>query len=268
MQAHACELNVPYNQSRSQFVIDNTILATPFYTLENWFLNSPNPLIPHNVDLNSTLKKIQQTVHTGGAGAYKSDWDFNIATTNAFDLEQDGHTVWEAACTGAFSFNHPFSVANWATDPYNPLSFPHVVVNYDLPLQGRPGLEAYYLGLGLNLRQYDGFQILLINGVDANLYLLDLAARSSVYDGLIGAYENVEPRYMRLVSRYSADTTSGAYTQEVGRFAARPVSVTPYIIFAHDQTNQLQFYPGADSIKFVLSGNGTIVTVSVTILST
>lgn len=98
-----------------------------------------------------------------------------------------------------------------------------MVVNYDLPLQGRPGLEAYYQSLGLNLRQYDGFQIVTIDGIEANIYLLGLATASSVYTGLIGAYESVEPRYMRLMSRYSADTVSGAYTQEVGRFAARPV---------------------------------------------
>lgn len=119
--AHACELAIPFDKARSQFVIDNTILATPFYTLENWFLNSPNPLIPHHVDLNNTLLGIQKKVASTG---YSTDWDFNIAVTNAFNVEWDGHTVWAAACTEAFSWNHPFSVASWASDPKNPISFP------------------------------------------------------------------------------------------------------------------------------------------------
>jgi len=235
--AHACELNIPYNQTRSQFVIDNTIKAVPFYTLETWFLNSPDPLIPHNVDLNALLSGIRSK--TRGSG-YRTDWDFNTAVTDAFNREQDGHTEWESACTTAFSWNHPFSVANWANSPFDPVSFPHVVVNYDLPLQGRSGLEAYYQSLGLELRPYDGFQILSINGQDSNAYLTNLAQASSIYDGLFGAYESLEPRYLRLVSRYSADTASGAYTQEIGKFASRA------------------YYPGAKSIKFVLSGNGRI----------
>lgn len=156
--------------------------------------------------------------------------------TDAFNREQDGHTEWESACTTSFSWNHPFSVANWANSPLNPISLPHVVVNYDLPLQGRSGLEAYYQSLGLDLRQYDGLQILSINGKDANAYLTNLAQVSSIYDGLFGAYESLEPRYLRLVSRYSADTVSGAYTQEIGKFASRA------------------YYPGATSIKFVLAG--------------
>lgn len=234
--AHACELAVPFDQARSEVVISNTIKALQFYSLETWFLASPNPLIPHNVDIRARLTDIQNNVL---ANKYATDWDFNIAVSNAFDLEQDGHTVWAALCTEAFTWNHPFSVANWAPNPYVPYSSPYVVTNYDLPLQGRPGLEAYYLGLGLDARAYDGFQMISINGQDANQYLYNLAATSSIYTGLIGAYETVEPRYMRLVSRYSADTISGNYTQEVGRFAMRG------------------FYPGATSIDFVLRGNGS-----------
>lgn len=240
--AHACELNVPYNKTRSQFVIDNTIKAVPFYTLENWFLKSPDPLIPHNVDVSALLSGIQSK--TSGSG-YKTDWDFNTAVTDAFNREQDGHTEWESACTTSFSWNHPFSVASWANTPFDPVSHPHVIVNYDLPLQGRSGLEAYYQSLGLDLRAYDGLQILSINSQDANTYLTNLAQVSSIYDGLFGAYENLEPRYLRLVSRYSADTVSGAYTQEIGKFASRA------------------YYPGTTSIKFVLAGSRGPINVEV-----
>jgi len=98
----------------------------------------------------------------------------------------------------------------------------------------------------MNARKYDGFRVLEIDGVSASDYLVDLAQQSSIYKGLIGAYESVEGRYMRLMSRYSADTTSGGYTQEVGRFASRT------------------YYPGADSVTLVLmNGNGKNVTITV-----
>jgi hypothetical protein len=65
-------------------------------------------------------------------------------------------------------------------------------------------LEAYFESLGVKVRPYDGSRIIAINGVDAAEYLVDLATESSIYDGLVGAYETVNPRYMRLMSRYSA----------------------------------------------------------------
>jgi len=75
----------------------------------------------------------------------------------------------------------------------------------------RSGLEAYYQGLGFDARKYDGFRIMTINGQDASQYLIDLAQVSSIYKGLTGGYETIQPRYMRLMARYSADTPSGEF---------------------------------------------------------
>jgi hypothetical protein len=92
--AHACELNVPFNKTRSLSVVDSTIKALQYYSLENWFLHSPNPLIPHDVNVRALL---QSTFHIitsrelelmsslvdvqkkTSAGGYKTDWDFNMA---------------------------------------------------------------------------------------------------------------------------------------------------------------------------------------------
>jgi hypothetical protein len=118
-------------------------------------------------------------------------------------------------------------------------AYPTLITNYDFPvssslntvwspcthtsaqLQGRPGLEAYYQSLGFNARKYDGFRVLAIEGVDASNYLVQLAQDSATRYGLAGAYESLQPRYMRLMTRYSADTPSGQFTQEVGRFGMR-----------------------------------------------
>jgi hypothetical protein len=54
--AHACELNVPFNNTRSLAVIDSNIKALPWYSLETWFEHSPNPLIPHDVNVGALLK--------------------------------------------------------------------------------------------------------------------------------------------------------------------------------------------------------------------
>ncbi|KAJ7909286.1 hypothetical protein B0H13DRAFT_2493250 [Mycena leptocephala] len=229
--AHACELNVPFNKTRSLAVIDSNIKALPWYSLETWFEHSPNPLIPHDVNVSSLLRAVQHKTSTSG---YKTDWDFNIAVTDAWNREADGHTLFSAACTESFSYNLPFSIATLASTPTSHTAYPTFLVNYDLPNQGRTGLEAYFESLGVKVRPYDGSRIIAINGVDAAEYLVDLATESSIYDGLVGAYETVNPRYMRLMSRYSADTVSGAFTQEVGRFGMRA------------------FYPGADSVNVLL----------------
>lgn len=93
--AHACELNVPYNKTRSLAVVDSTIKALQYYSLENWFLHSPNPLIPHDVNVRSLLEgesrisfgwcladfqptDVQKTANTG---KYKTDWEFNMAVS-------------------------------------------------------------------------------------------------------------------------------------------------------------------------------------------
>ncbi|KAJ7466161.1 hypothetical protein B0H11DRAFT_2239892 [Mycena galericulata] len=229
--AHACELNVPFNKTRSLAVIDSNIKALPWYSLENWFLNSPNPLIPHNVNIASLLQAVQTKT---AASQYKTDWDFNIAVTDAWNREADGHTLFSAACTESFSYNLPFSIATLAATPSSAIGYPTFLVNYDFPNQGRAGLEAYFESINVSVRQYDGARILAINGVDASTYLVNLATTSSIYDGLVGAYETVNPRYMRLMSRYSADTASGAFTQEAGRFGQRA------------------FYPGANSVEVLL----------------
>ncbi|KAJ6580829.1 hypothetical protein B0H19DRAFT_1251115 [Mycena capillaripes] len=161
---------------------------------------------------------------------FQTDWAFNIAVTDAYNREQDGHTIYVAACTEAFSWNLPFSISTLAKTPFDRTAFPTFLVNYDFPNQNRPGLEAYFENIGVHVRPYDGARVLTIDGVDAGKYLTDLASRSSIYDGLVGGYESLDPRYMRLMSRYSADTTSGLFTQEVGRFGQRA------------------FYPGADSV--------------------
>ncbi|KAJ7493951.1 hypothetical protein FB451DRAFT_450131 [Mycena latifolia] len=229
--AHACELNVPFNKTRSLAVIDSNIKALPWYSLETWFQHSPNPLIPHNVNIGALLKAVQHKTSTSG---YKSDWDFNIAVTDAWNREADGHTLFAATCSESFSYNLPFSIATLAAKPTSATAYPTFLVNYDFPNQGRTGLEAYFESIGVHVRPYDDSRIIAINGVDAAKYLVDLATESSIYDGLVGAYETVNPRYMRLMSRYSADTASGAFTQEVGRFGQRA------------------FYPGADSVKVLL----------------
>ncbi|KAJ7685933.1 hypothetical protein B0H17DRAFT_1204617 [Mycena rosella] len=229
--AHACELNVPYNKTRSLAVVDSNIKALPWYSLETWFLHSPNPLIPHSVNIGALLKAVQAKA---SKSEYKTDWDFNIAVTNAWNQEADGHSLFAAACTEAFSFNLPFAIATLASTPISATAYPTFLVNYDFPNQGRTGLEAYFESVGVKVRPYDGSRIVAINGVDASKFLVGLATESSIYDGLVGAYETVNPRYMRLMSRYSADTASGAFTQEVGRFGQRA------------------FYPGADEVKVTL----------------
>ncbi|KAJ7230391.1 hypothetical protein GGX14DRAFT_553873 [Mycena pura] len=227
--AHACELAVPFNKTRSLAVLDSAIKSLPFYSLETWFLHSPNPLIPHDVSIRSLLQDIQHKISTSG---YETDWDFNIAVTDAYNREQDGHTIYAAACTEAFSWNLPFSISMLADTPFDrTAAHPVFLVNYDFPNQNRPGLEAHFRQrLGVDVRPYDGARILSIDGVQAEEYLAGLADASSIYAGLVGAFESVGARYMRLMSRYSADTASGRYTQEVGQFAQR------------------SFYPGAQNV--------------------
>ncbi|KAJ7227187.1 hypothetical protein GGX14DRAFT_628700 [Mycena pura] len=227
--AHACELNVPFNKTRSLAVMDSVIKSLQYYSLETWFLNSPNPLIPHHVNVRALLQGIQSTTATTG---YKTDWDFNI--TDAYNKEADGHTLYVALCTEAFSWNLPFSIATLAQSPHDTTAFPTFLVNYDFPNAGRDGLEEYYESIGVHVRQFDGARILEIDGVDASTHLVDLATESSIFNGLVGSYETVNPRYVRLMSRYSADTVSGLFTQEVGRFGQRA------------------FYPGADSVTVKL----------------
>ncbi|KAJ7430163.1 hypothetical protein B0H11DRAFT_2264210 [Mycena galericulata] len=163
--AHACELNVPFNKTRSLAIIDSNIKALPWYSLGNWFLNSLNPLIPDN--------------------------------------------------------SESFSIATLATKPSSAIAYPTFLVDYDFPNQGCAGLGAYFQSINIAVHQYNGARILAINGVDASTYLVDLATTSSIYDGLVGAYETVNPRYMHLMSCYSAGTASGAFTQEAGRFSQR-----------------------------------------------
>lgn len=115
-----------------------------------------------------------------------------------------------------------------------------------LSFVSHPGLEAYYQSLGFDARRYDGFRILSINGQDASQYLIDLAQVSSIYKGLSGGFETLQPRYMRLMARYSADTPAGEFAFEVGRFGMR------------------SFYPGEDSVSLVLQ-NKAGKSVSVTV---
>lgn len=77
-------------------------------------------------------------------------------------------------------------------------------------------MEEFFQGLGIDIRPFDGSRIIKLNGQDASTYLVNLAQQSTIFDGLFGSFEDVNPRFMRLMSRYSADTTSGEYTQEVG----------------------------------------------------
>ncbi|KAJ7607868.1 hypothetical protein FB45DRAFT_947129 [Roridomyces roridus] len=242
--AHACELNVPFDQARSMAVINSTIKSLQYYSLENWFLHSPNPLIPHDVNVRALLDTVQTTTATTG---FKTDWDFNLAIADSYNREADGHTVYTAECIEGFSFNLPFSIGTLATSPFDATAVPTFLVNYDFPEQGRDGLEAFFESIGVNnIRPLDGSRILEINGVDASSFLVDLATRSSISDGLFGSFETVEPRYMRLMSRYSADTVSGLYTQEVGRFAQRVV------------------WPGADSVSVTLqTANGSKETLTI-----
>ncbi|KAJ7483407.1 hypothetical protein FB451DRAFT_1234504 [Mycena latifolia] len=240
--AHSCELNVPFNKTRSLAVVDSVIKTLQYYSLETWFLHSPNPLIPHDVNVRALLESVQTTTARG----YKTDWDFNMAITDAFNREADGHTLYAAACTEAFSWNLPFSISTLASSPFDKTAFPTFLVNYDFPNQGRAGMEAFFESIGVHVRPFDGARVLEIDGVDASTYLVQLATESSIFKGLVGAYETVNPRYMRLMSRYSADTVAGLYTQEVGRFGQRA------------------FYPGADSVTVTLQttkGKKTTVTI-------
>ncbi|KAJ7483449.1 hypothetical protein FB451DRAFT_1555414 [Mycena latifolia] len=240
--AHTCELSVPFNKTRSLAVIDSVIKTLQYYSLETWFLHSPNPLIPHDVNVRALLETVQTTTAKSG---YKTDWDFNMAITDAFNREADGHTLYAAACTEAFSWNLPFSISTLASSPFDKTAFPTFLVNYDFPNQGRTGMEAFFESIGVYVRPFDGARVLAIDGVDAGTYLVQLATESSIFKGLVGAYETVNPRYMRLMSRYSADTVSGLYTQEVGRFGQR------------------QFYPGADSVTVTLQTTQGIKTMTI-----
>jgi hypothetical protein len=37
-------------------VVDSTIKALQYYSLETWFIHSPNPLIPHDVNVRALLE--------------------------------------------------------------------------------------------------------------------------------------------------------------------------------------------------------------------
>ncbi|KAJ6495524.1 hypothetical protein DFH09DRAFT_1337346 [Mycena vulgaris] len=74
--AHAYELNVHFENTRSSAVMDSNIKALPWYSLETWFQHWRNPLIPHNVSIGARLRAVQHKISTSG---YKTDWDFNIA---------------------------------------------------------------------------------------------------------------------------------------------------------------------------------------------
>ncbi|KAF7309392.1 hypothetical protein MIND_00310000 [Mycena indigotica] len=225
--AHACELSVPYNPTHASSIINSTLKILPYYSLETWFRRSPNPRIPHDINIRTLLESLQDTVLNSG---YPTDWDFNLAVTNVFNREQDGHTTYQAACTTAFSWNLPFSIAALAETPFSPTANVVFLSNYDFPNQNRPGFEAYHLRRGFNGRAYDHAQILSIDGVNATEYLTRLAQDSSVYEGLVGGFEDADARLMTLLSRYSADTDQGFFTQEVGRFGQR------------------MFYPGRDNV--------------------
>jgi hypothetical protein len=54
--AHACELDVPFNKTRSLAIVDTTLKSLPYYSLETWFAHSPNPKIPHEVSLRGLLQ--------------------------------------------------------------------------------------------------------------------------------------------------------------------------------------------------------------------
>lgn len=81
---------MPFNQSQSLFVVNNVIKALQYYSLETWFLQSPNPQIPHSFDVRLCLNTVKTRVQ---AGAYATDWDFNTAVTDCTNQEMDGHTV-------------------------------------------------------------------------------------------------------------------------------------------------------------------------------
>lgn len=194
------------------------------------------------MDIRKLLTNVQAKVNTTG---YPTDWDFNIAVTDAFNREYDGHTLLSAACTTAFSYNLPVSVTTLGDSETSSGSHPYLLVNYDFPEQGRPGLEAYYTSLGIDVRPYDKMRILTVDYAEAQAYFVNLGDQSLLSNGLTGSYESLSPRYVRLMSRYSADTTSGGFTQEVGRFGMR------------------SFYPGQNSIRFTLqAANGTQYTIS------
>ncbi|KAJ6621496.1 hypothetical protein B0H10DRAFT_2188003 [Mycena sp. CBHHK59/15] len=219
---NACELNVPFDQARSSEVINAAVKLISWYSLENWFIHSPNPLIPHDVNIRSLLEG-RQCVESGS----------------------DGHTLFAAQCTESFSYNLPFSISTLATTPFDAIAYPTFLVNYDFPNQDRAGLEEYFERIDVQVRPYDDARILTIDGVDASKYLVDLAPESSIYKGLVGAYETVNLRYMRLMSHYSADTDAGLFTQEVGLFAQRTS------------------YPGADSINLTLQTAQEVINLTV-----
>lgn len=205
-------------------------------------MNSPNGKIPHSINIRQLLTNVQAKV--GGSG-YSTDWDFNSAVTDAFNREQDGHTIFIASCATAFSYNLPVSVATFGDSETSTSSHPFLLVNYDFPEQGRPGLEAYYLSMGIDVRPYDRMRILTVDYAEAQAYFVNLGDQSLLSQGLFGSYESLSPRYQRLMSRYSADTTSGAFTQEPGRYGMRT------------------YYPGQDIVRFVLqAANGTQYTIS------
>lgn len=106
-------------------------------------------------------------------------------------------------------------------------------------------MEAYFESIGVHVRPLDGARVLAIDGVDASTYLVELATESSIFKGLVGSFETINPRYMRLMSRYSADTVAGLYTQEVGRFGQR------------------DWYPGEDSVTVTLETTKGVKSVTI-----
>ncbi|KAF7298350.1 hypothetical protein MKEN_01359600 [Mycena kentingensis (nom. inval.)] len=243
--AHACELNVPFDKTRSQSVIDSVIKALSFYSLETYFIDSPNPLIPHHVNVRATLESVRSK--TSGTG-YPTDWDFNMAIGDAFNREADGHTSFAPSCTRTFTYNLPFSIATLAQSPTDKVAHPIFLANYDFPnVEDRPGMESYYESLGVHVRPLDGARILTINGVEASKFLVDLADESSLFKGIVAGFEDLNTRYLRLMTRYSVDTTTSVYTQDLGRMARRPI------------------YPGEDVVRLRLQPMNGGAPVSVTI---
>lgn len=201
--ADNCLRSIAFNKTSAQLQLREVTNFLQLYSAQGfWKIPPANQLDIEAVDLNATLSSIQMKIQSD---KYSSNFQFDLAITDALNAFHDGHTFYATQCSSTFVFFHDYPLVSMSTSPDTD--------------------PVIYLGDPASGGAVEGGKVSKINGRTPEAYLWELAKSQPFWIDRFSRYSSMFLQIVVPGTAYSQLESLGAFAAQ-DRLPSEPLKIT------------------------------------------
>lgn len=201
--ADNCLRSIAFNKTLAKLQLREVTNFLQLYSAQGFWKTPPaNQFGIEAVDLNATLGSIQRKIQSD---EYSSNFEFDLAITDALSAFHDGHTLYSTQCSSTFVFLHDHPLVSISTSPDTD--------------------PVIYLGDPASGGAIKGGKVSQINGRTPEAYLSEPAKSQPFWIDPFSRYSSMFLRGVIPETAYSQLESLGAFATQ-DRIPSEPLKIT------------------------------------------